>query len=558
MSSRVPEIRKEYSRDHVFFVVDTMLFYKVLPTRSYIVRGKGADSATAPPATGQGRKYLETLEGRVSLFISANSSGNHKIPLTMISDAQDPPSFVASRQKVFPCMYQENAWANPKMLLSWWKDVFLPDIRAWTDEKVLLVLKNPSFVDLDDPQQQVKVEFLPPLLSSNHNNTVDGLSVSSFFEPPVNMLSVVKTKYRYELLREVLQIYEEREQRREVARKAGLATLGLKQGHLPHLQDCMRILNLVWTELPPSAISSEEEEGAKKKKKRKRRKKKGTTEDDIIENEAMGFSDDLGTDDVIKQIIHFFRKHSDIVESEGADVNSFDKAVAEVKSCFLNEKLLLKTNQDQLRSMLQNWIALEDAQDIRTMLQTEIMGSMNFRKIIGVDEVQESGGTVPNIAGAGGEAAVKEDATEKLVEDDIALDCATQLLVCAARLSKENPVFHDLASKLIEASDLAFVALRESKLPPEERAMNKKDPTPPKKRKTRTVTVPPKKRVKAAAPDKLENGCDEEGVTAPNQIGRKASILEEETKGQTAPEAAGIHGDIADDNEDYEGAVFQI
>ena len=560
MSTRVPEIRKEYARDHTFFVVDTMLFYKVLPTRSYVVKGNNADSGAATTPGGQTRQYLDTLDARVSLFICANSSGTHKIPLTMISDAKHPPSFVANRQKVFPCMYQENAWANPKMLLSWWKDVFLPNIRGWTDEKVLLVLQKPSIVDLDDPQQQVTVKFLPALLANNHNSTVDGLSVSSFFEPPVNMLSFVKTKYRYELLREVLQIYEEREIRREVADKAGLTRPGLKQGHLPHLQDCMRILNTVWTELPPSAISSEEEDGGKKKKRRKRRKKKGTTEDDIIENEAMVFTDDLGTDELIKEIIHFFRKHSDIVEPgelEDADVNALDKAVAEVKSCFLNDQLLLKPNQEQLRKILQNWIGLEDAQDIRAMLQTEIMSGMKFRLIIGVDDVDKEEDEANSLAVAdffSGMAGAKESAAEKPVKDEIALDCATQLLECAVRLSKENPVFHDLASKLIEASDSAFVALREAKLPPEERAMNKKEPLPPKKRKTRTVLKPRKKRATMAAQEKPDTAVEGEKENAASQSETKATdLLEGGSKAGVDPEGAEI-----EDPADYEGAVFEI
>jgi len=501
MPYQVPEIRNEYSRDHVFFVVDTMLFYKVLPTRSYIVHeGQGTNATTTGSSNSstaasksipadldhkqhqhqhqhqqhQPKKYLDTLKARISLFISANSSGTHKIPLTMITDEKNPPSFVAKRQKLFPCQYQEHAWANTNMLLTWWKHVFLPHIRNWTDEKVLLVLQKPSIVDLEDPQQQVTVQFLS-LLNNNHNTGIvdggGGQSITSFFEPPMNMLSVVKASYRYELLREVLQIYEERKERRAASNKAGFQTPGLKQGHLPHLQDCMRILDKIWTNLPASAISSEDEDGQRKKKRRKRRKKKETTEEDIIESEAMVFSDEHGTDDLIKQILVFFRKHSDIVDPESMPTasdatNPLDKAVAEVKSCFVNDQLFLKSNQAQLRRIVESWIGLEDSQDIRAMLQTEIMSSMKFRLIIGPDNVndkeQRQQKDEEEASGADNEKQSNTNtAVEAPVRDEIALECASQLLECAVRLSKENPVFHDLASKLIEASDSAFVALRE-------------------------------------------------------------------------------------------------
>lgn len=100
------------------------------------------------------------------------------------------------------------------------------------------------------------------------------------------------------------------------------------------------------------------------------------------------------------------------------------------------------------------------------MLQTEIMSSMKFRLIIGPDNVndkeQRQQKDEEEASGADNEKQSNTNtAVEAPVRDEIALECASQLLECAVRLSKENPVFHDLASKLIEASDSAFVALRE-------------------------------------------------------------------------------------------------
>jgi DDE superfamily endonuclease len=524
-----------------------MLFYKVLPTRSFV-------------ESDEPKTYLDSLKARLSLFICCNSSGTHKIPLTMIIDSKSPPSFVGKRQKLFPYLYQENAWANPKSLLSWWKDVFLPDIRDWTDHKVLLVLQKPSIVDLDDPQEQVSVRFLPPLLANNHNSTADGLSISSFFETPMKLQSVVKTKYRYRLLKEVFQVFEERHQRREVAKAADFPNPGLKQGHLPHLQDCMRILHDVWNDLPPAAIGSVDEEDGRKRKKRRKRKKKGTTDDDIIENDSMLFTDELGTDLIVREIVHFFRKNDDDFRSlsiDDPDINGLDKSVAEVKRCFVNDKLLLQTNEDQLRKILSNWIGLEECQDIRGMLQTEILAGMKFRLIIGVDKEDDDDGDqqlADNVANVDG---------SEVVNDQVALDCATQLLQCAVRLSKENPVFHNLASQLVEASDAAFVALRLAKLPPELR--EKKEPPIPKKRKPRTTYGPRKKRVKIAGPDagpeeeKAEGEESKDSMDEPVDDGANPVEDGEKPIESTEPIDIAAQEDCAKKNtDDYGGAIFAI
>jgi DDE superfamily endonuclease len=544
LSSQVPLIRKTYSREHIFFVVDTMLFYKVLPTRSFV-------------ECDEPRKYLDSLNGRLSLFICSNSSGTHKIPLTMISTSKEPPSFVGKRQKLFPYMYQENAWANPKSLLAWWKDVFLPDIRDWTDQKVLLVFQKPSIVDLDDPQEQVSVRFLPPLLANNHNSTADGLSISSFFETPMKLLSVVKTKYRYCLLKEVFQVFEERHHRREVAKAANFPNPGLKQGHLPHLQDCMRILHDVWNDLPPSAIGSVDEEDGRKRKKRRKRKKKGTTDDDIIENDSMVFTDEVGTDLIIKEIVHFFRKNDDEfrhLSIDDPDINGLDKSVAEVKRCFVNDKLLLQSNEDQLRKILSNWIGLEECQEIRGMLQTEILAGMKFRLIIGMDKDDDEDEDQQSSA-----IVAKGDVSE-VVNDQVALDCATQLLQCAVRLLKEHPVFHDLSSQLVEASDAVFVALRLAKLPPELR--EKKEPPIPKKRKPRTTYGPRKKRVKIAGPEENAEGEEaKESIDGPVDDG---DTLVEAEDGKKPPDGTEPFDTSAKEDrtkkntDDYGGLIFAI
>ena len=548
MSSKVPEIRRQYSRDHVFFIVDTMLFYKVLPTLSYAPEG----------GEQQPKKHQSLLDDRISLYICANASGTHKLPLTMISDEKDGgPSFMAERQKLFPFMYQEKAWADPKSLLTWWKDIFLPNIRAWTDQKVILVLQKPSIVDLDDPQDQVTVEFLPSLLANNHNSSRDGLSISSFFEPPMNMLSVVKTKYRYSLLKEVFSIFEERDKRREVAEKANFETPGLKQGELPHLQDCMRILNKVWQEAPPSLISSSEEAGeGKKKKRRRRRKRKEGNEVDNIENEVLPYTDEMDTDELIKDIVQFFRRNADDINSilDELAEDSLDRSVVEVQRCFLDSNMQLKTNQDQVRKVLEKWIGLEESREIRSMLQREILAGMKFRLIIGVDDVDEEEGDKDNNNEGATEGQTEAEASKKEINDDVAMDCASQLLECAVRLSKEHPAFHSLASQLMEASDEAFVALREAKNP----TPPKVEPPVPKKRKPRVSTGPRKKRTKAHDKTANNNDSEKQSEKSPEDNADVTMLGDDALSENDKPMAAVAPPANGDATEPYDPRVFEI
>ncbi len=69
---------------------------------------------------------------------------------------------------------------------------------------------------------------------------------------------MVKKNYRYRLLLRIFDTFEERQVLRETAKRAkmGAGTMGLNEGHTPHLKDVMDILYTVWDETPASKIKN--------------------------------------------------------------------------------------------------------------------------------------------------------------------------------------------------------------------------------------------------------------------------------------------------------------
>lgn len=180
--SELRELINKYDLDHVYNMDETGLFYKVLPNRSYVKKSESK--------TSRGTKLMKAKD-RVTLYITTNADGTDKVPLSMIGKPQEPRCFV-NRQHLLPMKYynQNKAWSDSKVFRKWWND-FLLHIRRRTLKPVLLILDNcgPHGTELEDPQGQVKVVFLPP-------------NVTSVYQPmDAGVIAMVKKNYRYRLLR---------------------------------------------------------------------------------------------------------------------------------------------------------------------------------------------------------------------------------------------------------------------------------------------------------------------------------------------------------------------
>jgi hypothetical protein len=72
------------------------------------------------------------------------------------------------------------------------------------------------------------------------------------------VIAMVKKKYRYRLLSRMFEKFETRHQLREAARAAnmGRGTMGLGEGHVPHLWDVMDILHDVWKDISATKVAN--------------------------------------------------------------------------------------------------------------------------------------------------------------------------------------------------------------------------------------------------------------------------------------------------------------
>ena len=89
-----------------------------------------------------------------------NADGTAKVDMAIIGKAKSPRCFDkgASPLKYFS---RANAWSDSATFLKWWIEVFLPFIRRFTHEPVLLLMDGcSSHGDLVDDRGQVTIKRL--------------------------------------------------------------------------------------------------------------------------------------------------------------------------------------------------------------------------------------------------------------------------------------------------------------------------------------------------------------------------------------------------------------
>ena len=124
-----------YSRDRIYNTDETGLNWKALPDKTLA-------SKTANSAPGH-----KVSKERVTVLVSANASGLHKLPLFVIGKAQKPHCF--NNISNLPVVYrgQKNAWMNSDLFTKRFVKDFIPNVKAHqqktlTEGKTLLLLDN--------------------------------------------------------------------------------------------------------------------------------------------------------------------------------------------------------------------------------------------------------------------------------------------------------------------------------------------------------------------------------------------------------------------------------
>ena len=147
-----------YRAEQIFNVDETGLFWKRMPTRTYIHK-----EAKSMPG-------FKAYKDRLTLLLGGNIAG-FKLKPFLIYHSENPRAFKNVNKHTLPVYYRSNrkAWMTQALFEDWFSNCFIPQVREYCLEreipfKILLLLDNapghpPHLADL---HPNVNVVFLPP------------------------------------------------------------------------------------------------------------------------------------------------------------------------------------------------------------------------------------------------------------------------------------------------------------------------------------------------------------------------------------------------------------
>ncbi|KAG7176045.1 Tigger transposable element-derived protein 1-like 62 [Homarus americanus] len=154
---------EEASADRVFNMDESGLFWKKLPSKTFVV--KNASKC-------RGRKLHKE---RITILFTTNASGTCKLKLSVIHTARKLHAYKSMDMTKLNVHWltARKAWMFSTLSLSWFDDCFVPDVKKFCGQqnvpfKILLLLDNaPGHSPLLlDRHPNVKVVFLPPNTTS--------------------------------------------------------------------------------------------------------------------------------------------------------------------------------------------------------------------------------------------------------------------------------------------------------------------------------------------------------------------------------------------------------
>lgn len=512
--AELQHIVAQYPPEHVYTMTSTSLFYRILPHRVYVAQQE-ATADTAADADGAGEAKAHSVRAckglkskdRLTLYVCTNETGGDKLPVTCIGKYENPACFQVTAQRILPYLSQKQALSDAGTFQRWWRSYFLPHVRTMyppdgdESQRILLLVESvgPCKAELlKDPTGQVRVEGLPTSPNKVHGmlNTVgkgdDGVGGSDFQHhasasrsakednpsstrnafpacQPLDfgILETIKRRYRYRLLQEVMEAFDERDQRRKVADEAGFSapSRGLREGGLANLCDAMRLLECIWQEVASTTIirswqrtkmrlknvlppELEPKPGtrAKSEKRQTTREKK----------------------QLVKDLSTFLSRHEsrDVAVYPGS--NQLEEMLEKLKNCFLYTDGAVIEKNDMFDS-LEEWIQLEDSPMLSNLFMEEIKEEMNIQYLVGLKEPVER--AVPEADEPEDPELDKEKIEKNNNSKDVELDLETAMELAGTIKSTAVKLFESgntsklgqLAVQLDEAADSVFRLLREQK-----------------------------------------------------------------------------------------------
>ncbi|KAF2359085.1 HTH CenpB-type DNA-binding domain [Trinorchestia longiramus] len=153
-----------YSPHQVFNVDETALYWKKLPSRTFITEAE------------KNARGFNASKDRLTLLLGGNASGSVKLKPLLLYKSKNPRALKNVANDSLPVIWKSNlrAWVTRKEFIEWFRDYFVPFIEQFTkqenlDNKALLLLDNaPGHPpeELNDMFPHIKVTFLPPNTTS--------------------------------------------------------------------------------------------------------------------------------------------------------------------------------------------------------------------------------------------------------------------------------------------------------------------------------------------------------------------------------------------------------
>jgi hypothetical protein len=291
------------------------------------------------------------------------------------------------------------------------------------------------------------------------------------------ILETIKRRFRYRLLQEVMDAFDERWQRRRVANAANfdMSSGGLREGCLAHIGDAMRLLDAIWKEVAQTTVQKSWQRTKLRSrssavKDNNHNNNDTTTPQTTVPTGQRAKSEKRQTTREKKQLIkdlnNFLTKHEskDFSKEDGA--NQLEEMVEKLKNCFLYTDGEVIETKEMVES-LEEWIGLEDSQGMISLFMEEIKQEMNIEYLSGLKEAIE--GVVP-------EAEEPEDIEldpalvetnsknkDQELEMETAMELATTIKATACKLFQHGNILGELAVRLDEASDSVFRLLRKQR-----------------------------------------------------------------------------------------------
>ncbi|XP_019391383.1 PREDICTED: centrosomal protein of 89 kDa isoform X4 [Crocodylus porosus] len=147
-----------YTPQQVFNADETDLFWKRMPSRTYIFR----EEKSMPG--------FKVSKDRLTLLLGGNAAGDFKLKPLLVYHSENPRALKGYLKSSLPVIWKSNkkAWVTISVFQSWFRDYFCPAVEKYCAEnnlshKALLILDNaPGHpTTLDDLSDNVKVVFLP-------------------------------------------------------------------------------------------------------------------------------------------------------------------------------------------------------------------------------------------------------------------------------------------------------------------------------------------------------------------------------------------------------------